>query len=49
VIENYFAGDLFARLKTGRQSIREFANERYSWSKVARLTMDVYTRLMNSP
>jgi glycosyltransferase involved in cell wall biosynthesis len=49
VIENYFAGDLFARLKTGRQSIREFANERYSWSKVARLTMDVYARLMNSP
>jgi glycosyltransferase involved in cell wall biosynthesis len=48
VIENYFAGDLFARLKTSRQSIREFANERYSWSKVARLTMEVYARLMNS-
>jgi glycosyltransferase involved in cell wall biosynthesis len=48
VIENYFAGDLFARLKTSRQSIREFANERYSWSKVARLTMEVYSRLMNS-
>jgi glycosyltransferase involved in cell wall biosynthesis len=45
-IENYFAGDLYAHLPSRRQSIRAFANERYSWSKVARITTEVYARLL---
>jgi glycosyltransferase involved in cell wall biosynthesis len=44
-IETFFAGDLYANLNTNRGRIRAFARERYSWSKVARMTMDVYERL----
>jgi glycosyltransferase involved in cell wall biosynthesis len=44
VIEKYFASGLFADLARRRQEIRDFANERYSWNKVARLTMEVYHR-----
>jgi glycosyltransferase involved in cell wall biosynthesis len=46
-IENYFAGDLYAQLKDRRQDIRDFARERYSWSKVARMTTEVYARCLN--
>ena len=45
-IESFFAGDLFANLPSRRQSIRDFACERYSWSKVARITTGVYARLL---
>ena len=45
-IEKYFASDLYADLPSRRQNIRDFANERYSWSKVARLTTEVYARLL---
>jgi len=45
-IEKYFTSDLYLNLPSRRQSIREFANERYSWSKVARLTTEVYARLL---
>ena len=44
-IENYFASDLHAGLKKRRHDIKQFARERYSWTEVARLTMDVYARL----
>ncbi|HEX4349306.1 MAG TPA: glycosyltransferase, partial [Verrucomicrobiae bacterium] len=44
-IENYFDGELYAHLKERRQNIRDFARERYSWSKVAQMTMAVYGRL----
>ncbi len=46
-IENYFASDLFARGSSRRQSVREFANERYSWSKVAAMTTQVYSELLS--
>jgi glycosyltransferase involved in cell wall biosynthesis len=46
-IENYFAGDLYAELRERRQDIRDFARERYSWSKVARMTTEVYARCLN--
>jgi D-inositol-3-phosphate glycosyltransferase len=46
-IENYFTGDLYAHLKDRRQGIRDFARERYSWSKVAQMTMAVYSRCLN--
>jgi len=45
-IETYFAGDLYLNLKDRRRDIRDFANERYSWSKVARITTGVYSRLL---
>ena len=45
-IEAYFAGELFAQLQQRRQDIRDFANERYSWSKVAQITTAVYARLL---
>src|SRR5947209_12876027 len=45
-IETYFASDLFQGLETRGPEIRRFANERYSWSKVAELTEKVYLRLI---
>jgi glycosyltransferase involved in cell wall biosynthesis len=45
-LETYFAGDLYGRLAERRPDIRAFARERYSWSKVARMTTAVYDRLM---
>jgi glycosyltransferase involved in cell wall biosynthesis len=45
-IENYFASDLYLHLAGHRPRIREFALERYSWSKVARITTEVYARLL---
>jgi D-inositol-3-phosphate glycosyltransferase len=45
-IEKYFASGLYLDLKSQRQNIRDFANERYSWSKVARITTEVYAQLL---
>lgn len=45
-IEKYFTSDLYLNLPARRQGIREFANERYSWSKVARITTEVYAGLL---
>ena len=47
-VETYFASDLFLNLKNRRQDIREFAHERYSWSKVAQITTVVYSQLLNA-
>jgi D-inositol-3-phosphate glycosyltransferase len=44
-IETYFSSDLYAQLKERRQDIRDYARERYSWSKVARMTTAVYGQL----
>jgi glycosyltransferase involved in cell wall biosynthesis len=44
-IEVYFASDLFRHLESRRPEIQRFANERYSWSKVAELTGKVYSSL----
>jgi glycosyltransferase involved in cell wall biosynthesis len=46
-IETYLSSDLCARLKERRQDIRDFARERYSWTTVARITTDVYSRCLN--
>lgn len=46
-LEIYFTSDLYAGLKARRQDIRQFALERYSWTEVARITMDVYACLRN--
>jgi len=44
-VHRYFNSDLFQNLKDRRQEIRRYANERYSWAKVADLTKQVYTEL----
>ena len=45
-MEKFFASDLFANLPSRRANIREFAFEKYSWAKVARITTEVYARLL---
>jgi glycosyltransferase involved in cell wall biosynthesis len=45
-IEQYFKSDLFLRLETTRVAIKTYANERYSWDKVAAITTAVYWRLV---
>jgi glycosyltransferase involved in cell wall biosynthesis len=45
-IEGYFVSDLFKHLEHRRQEIRNYANERYSWTKVATITKQVYARLL---
>lgn len=47
-IEAYFASDLFKNLENRRREIREYANERYSWNKVAAITTKVYSRLLEN-
>jgi D-inositol-3-phosphate glycosyltransferase len=45
-IEKYFAGDLYRELEQRRVAIRAFANDRYSWTKVAAMTTKVYDDLL---
>ena len=58
-IERYFESDLFHSLEsqraasgpegpTTRREIKEYANERYSWVKVAAITTAVYSDLLRS-
>jgi D-inositol-3-phosphate glycosyltransferase len=44
-IQNYFEGNLYRQLNFRRKEIRDFANDRYSWSKVAAITTAVYSKL----
>jgi glycosyltransferase involved in cell wall biosynthesis len=46
-IEHYFSSDLFRQLESRRPEIKAYANERYSWSKVAAITAAVYARLLD--
>jgi D-inositol-3-phosphate glycosyltransferase len=46
-IGKYFASDLYRDLETRRADIRDYANERYSWAKVANITENVYSKLLN--
>jgi D-inositol-3-phosphate glycosyltransferase len=46
-IEKFFSSKLFRELDTRRGRIREYANERYSWSKVAAITTKVYSNLLS--
>jgi glycosyltransferase involved in cell wall biosynthesis len=47
-IEKYFESELFRDLKNRRAQIKDYANERYSWSKVTAITIPVYTSLLAS-
>ena len=46
--ERYFKSELFRDLETRRTRIRQYANERYSWSKVAEITTRAYLELLSS-
>jgi len=48
VISKYFESELFRNLETRRAEIRAYANERYSWDKVAAITTVVYSELLRS-
>jgi glycosyltransferase involved in cell wall biosynthesis len=47
-IDQYFKSELFRNLESRRAEIKAYANERYSWDKVAAVTTSVYSRLLNS-
>jgi glycosyltransferase involved in cell wall biosynthesis len=46
-LEMYFEGDLFKSLAIRRQEIQSYAQSRYSWDVVGKMTRDVYTALLN--
>jgi D-inositol-3-phosphate glycosyltransferase len=47
-IRKYFASDLFTELESRRSEIKKYAQERYSWSKVAAIVTEVYSKLLSS-
>jgi len=44
-INKYFQSELFLNLETRRSKIKVYANERYSWNRVASITTSVYSQL----
>ena len=47
-INKYFQSELFLNLERRRSEIKVYANERYSWNKVAKITKQVYATLSQS-
>jgi len=47
-LKSYFESDLYEQLNFRRREIRDFANNRYSWSKVVAITAIVYSKLLKS-
>jgi glycosyltransferase involved in cell wall biosynthesis len=47
-IDQYFKSELFHNLQTRRLEIKAYANERYSWDKVAAITTAVYSNLIST-
>jgi glycosyltransferase involved in cell wall biosynthesis len=47
-IDSYFKSELFRNLESRRAEIKEYANERYSWDKVARITTAIYSALLRT-
>jgi len=45
-IKTYCSSELFQRRDSLSQEIREFANERYSWTRVGEITREVYRNLL---
>jgi len=46
-LTEFFRSDLYLQLSQRRQKIRDFANDRYSWSKVAKITTACYSKLLH--
>ncbi len=47
-IEKFFNSELFRDREIRRTQIRNYANQRYSWSKVAEITIGTYLELLSS-
>jgi D-inositol-3-phosphate glycosyltransferase len=47
-IDKYFKSELFHKLENRRAKIKAYANERYSWSRVAKITTRVYAEVLPS-
>jgi D-inositol-3-phosphate glycosyltransferase len=47
-IARYFNGEFFRDIESRRAQIKEYANERYSWEKVAAIVTEVYHRLLET-
>jgi D-inositol-3-phosphate glycosyltransferase len=45
-IDRYFQSDLFRNLESRRAEIKAYANDKYSWDKVAAITTLIYSRLL---
>jgi D-inositol-3-phosphate glycosyltransferase len=48
-VERYFESDLFKNLDGLRKEIRDYAADLHSWDTVGRITMSVYTSLLQLP
>jgi D-inositol-3-phosphate glycosyltransferase len=46
-IQRYFESDLFRNLESRRAEIKAYANDKYSWKKVAGIAASVYSRLLS--
>jgi D-inositol-3-phosphate glycosyltransferase len=49
LIRGYLRSDLYSERDQRRDAIRAFAREKYSWGEVARITQEVYERLLDGP
>ena len=47
-IHNYFNSELFRNLESRQAGIKAYANDKYSWDKVAAITINVYSELLSS-
>jgi glycosyltransferase involved in cell wall biosynthesis len=45
-LKNYFESELYDQLGFRRREIQDFANDRYSWSKVVAITVAVYSKFL---
>jgi hypothetical protein len=45
-LKNYFESDLYEQLDFRRREIQDFANDRYSWSKIVAITTAAYSKLL---
>jgi D-inositol-3-phosphate glycosyltransferase len=45
-INEYFESDLFADLENKRREIRDYAYDRYSWSRIGEMTRKVYEQVL---
>jgi glycosyltransferase involved in cell wall biosynthesis len=46
-IERYFSSDLYRNLPERRAAIRAYADDRFSWTKVGRVTRSIYSNLIS--
>jgi glycosyltransferase involved in cell wall biosynthesis len=46
VIRKYFDSELFNNLQSRRADIKAYANQRYSWEKVATIMTSVYAKML---